>query len=100
MTSNLASLLFGDASVEEVGEAFDSNDKVIAWINANPPDLPEHQNNCTACGGYIHVYDTHWVILGDGALIHYSGKHGKGCLEWWQRKRREECSLRSVVVVI
>jgi hypothetical protein len=91
MTSNLASLLFGDASVEEVGEAFDNDDKVTAWINANPPDVPEHQNNCAACGGYIPVHETGWVILGDGALIHYSGNHGMECWEQWQRKRREEC---------
>ena len=90
MTSNLASLLFGDASVEEVGEAFNNNDKVTAWINANPPDLPEHQNNCAACGEHIPVYDTGWVCLGDGALIHYSGKHGQVCWKRWHRMRRGE----------
>jgi hypothetical protein len=64
--------------------------KVIAWINSNPPDLPEHQNNCAACGGYIPVHDTGWVILGDGALIHYSGKHGQVCWKRWHRTRRSE----------
>ncbi len=63
--------------------------KIIAWINANPPDLPEHQNDCAACGEYIHVYDTGWVCLGDGALIHYSGKHGKTCFDSWHQTRRD-----------
>ena len=84
MTGNLASLLFGDATVEEVEQASDGDNKVIAWINANPPDLPKHQNNCAACGKHIPVHDTDWVILGDGALIHYSGKHGKTCVDQWQ----------------
>tara|TARA_B110000046_G_scaffold161704_1_gene175554 strand:+ start:649 stop:831 length:183 start_codon:yes stop_codon:yes gene_type:complete len=50
--------------------------------------LPKVQNNCAACGDFIPVYD--WVILGDGALIHYSGKHGKTCWDAWMSKRRKE----------
>ena len=88
MTSNLASLLFGVPGVEakstDADNGGDTECKVVAWINSNRPDLPEHQNNCAACGEYIQVYDTHWVILGDGALIHYSGKHGKTCVDQWQ----------------
>ena len=63
--------------------------KVIAWLNANPPDFPAAQNNCAACGEFIPVYDTGWFYLGDGALIHYSGKYGLGCWEVWKSKRRE-----------
>lgn len=63
---------------------------VIAWINSHPPDLPETQNHCAACGEFIEVYDIHWVCLGDGALIHYSGKYGKVCWGRWQKMRRDE----------
>jgi hypothetical protein len=63
---------------------------IPGWINANPPELPEHQNSCAACGVYIPVYDTGWVILGDGALIHYGDKHGTDCWERWRQKRRDE----------
>lgn len=63
--------------------------KIIAWINSNPPSLPEVQNDCAACDEFILAYDTCWVILGDGALIHYSGKHGLGCWEAWKSKKRE-----------
>jgi hypothetical protein len=40
MTGNLASLLFGDATVEEVEQASDGDNKVIAWIN--PGVIPQH----------------------------------------------------------
>jgi hypothetical protein len=63
---------------------------VIAWINANPPDLPMHQNHCAACGEYIPVYDTGWVYLGDGALIHHGGERGRDCFDRWQDMRRDE----------
>ncbi|MDA1029712.1 MAG: hypothetical protein O3B41_11770 [Bacteroidetes bacterium] len=78
-----------DSQVEETEEG-----KIVAWINANPPDLPDAQNHCAACGEFIPVYDTGWVILGDGALIHYSGKHGKTCWDAWRRKRREEAESK------
>jgi hypothetical protein len=66
---------------------------IIAWINNHPPDLPLSQNHCAACGEYIEVYDTHWVHLGDGALIHYSGKYGKDCWERWQEIRRNNAKI-------
>ena len=90
MASNLAALLFGDAKEEKwLDQSSSYEDQIVAWINSNPPNLPEPQNNCAACGEFIPVYDTGWVILGDGALIHYSGKHGKTCWEAWKTKRRE-----------
>ena len=97
MATNLAILLFGDATaaadnIRSGGIADEKQDKensIIAWINANPPDLPEAQNNCAACGEFIPVYDTSWVFLGDGALIHYSGKYGLGCWEVWKSIKRE-----------
>lgn len=93
MTQDLASLLFGEHGEEvvpaKVVRADDTETEIIAWINANPPDMPEHQNNCAACGEYIPVYDTGWVCLGDGALIHYGGKHGKKCFKNWHQMRRE-----------
>jgi hypothetical protein len=96
MSSNLASLLFGDAAVEGVGQSPDGDNKVITWINANPPDLPKHQNNCAACDAYIPVYDTGWVILGDGALIHYSGQHGKTCWDRWHQMRHDEAAYKTM----
>jgi len=57
--------------------------KVIAWINAHPPDLPLHQNNCAVCGEFIPVDETGWIILGDGALIH------RKCWDRWHRLQRE-----------
>jgi hypothetical protein len=123
MTTDLAKLLFGgsanksegaptgtdDATPSPVGAwhsdgeataltvqtvAADTSEKaVIASINSNPPNLPNDQNHCAACGEFIQVYDTGWVILADGALIHYSGKHGMECWEQWQRERRKGCSL-------
>ena len=63
---------------------------VIAWINSNPPDLPDPQNNCAACGLPILVIDAGWVYLADGAMIHYSGKHEKICWERWLKMRRSE----------
>lgn len=77
--------IVADSQAEETEEG-----KIVAWINANPPDLPDAQNHCAACGEFIPVYDTGWVVLGDGALIHYSGKHGKTCWDAWSRKRRNE----------
>ncbi|MZR29659.1 hypothetical protein [Sneathiella litorea] len=69
--------------------------KIIAWINSHPPGLPIVQNNCAECGEFTPVYDTGWVILGDGALIHYSGKHGKKCWKAWRRKRSNEAMSQS-----
>jgi len=71
-----------------IGGSVEAN--VIAWINSNPPDLPEAQNHCAACGEFIEVYDVHWVCLSDGALIHYSGKYGKVCWGRWQKMRRDD----------
>jgi hypothetical protein len=67
-----------------------SEPRIIAWINSNPPDLPDVQNNCAACGEFIPVYDTGWVILGDRSLIHYSGKYGLKCWKAWKAKRRTD----------
>ena len=74
--------------------------KIVAWINANPPNLPDAQNHCAACGEFIPVYDTGWVILGDGALIHYSGKHGKTCWDAWMSKRRKEAETNLGVTTL
>ena len=101
MTSNLASLLFGVPGVEakstDADNGGDTECKVVAWINANPPDLPKHQNNCAACGKHIPVHDTDWVILGDGALIHYSGQHGRSCWDRWHQMRREEAAYKTLM---
>jgi hypothetical protein len=72
------------------GLAINGDIKTIAWINANPPDLPMHQNHCAACGEYIPVYDTGWVYLGDGALVHHGGERGRECFDRWQVLRRAE----------
>lgn len=116
MTTDLAKLLFGGSDDKQEGTPAGADDvspspvdawhsdaaptvqtvtadisekKVVAWINSHPPDLPIDQNNCAACGEYIHVYDTGWVCLGDGALIHYSDKHGKTCFDSWHQTRRD-----------
>ena len=68
---------------------FDPKMKIVAWINSNPPELPEIQNHCAACGAFIPVYDTGWIYLADGALIHYSGEHGLTCWEEWKKMRSE-----------
>jgi len=96
MTNDLASLLFGDAAVEGVEQTSDGDNNIIAWFNANPPDLPKHQNSCAACGKHIPVHDTDWVILGDGALVHYSGKHGQVCWKHWQQIRNDEAKLATM----
>lgn len=97
MTRDMASLLFGeseeDLSLVNSVSVGDKETSVIAWINSNPPCLPDHQNNCAACGIYIEVYDTGRVYLGDGALIHYGGKNGKVCWELWQQMRRDEAKI-------
>jgi hypothetical protein len=108
MTSDLASLLFGgvcdateNPSVKNVADvAADPDDLIIAWKLANLPDLPDAQNNCAACGIFIPVYDTGWVILGDKALIHYSGKHGKTCWDAWMSKRRKEAETNLGVTTL
>ena len=95
MNNNLAALLFGECSIAakavpvvDAGSSSPEN-RIIAWINSNPPDLPDPQNDCAACGEFIPIYDSGWVYLADGALIHYSGKHGTKCLAAWQKKRRD-----------
>lgn len=106
MATNLATLLFGDASDAvvvdgndiSVGDVQNAEDCVVAWINANPPVLPEVQNHCAACGEFIPVHESGWVFLGDGALIHYSGKHGLGCWEVWKEKRRDAAMAEMVHV--
>ena len=96
--TNLASLLFGDGCLEAkpVADGYIATEPyentVIAWINSHPPDLPLSQNHCAACGEYIEVYNTLWVYLGDGALIHYSGKYDKVCWEKWQKIRRDNAN--------
>lgn len=60
--------------------------RVSAWINTNPPAQPD-PDTCAACGAAL---DKHFVILGDGAAIHYSGSHGLRCWERYQRQRRHE----------
>ena len=59
---------------------------VAAWINAHPPTQPD-PDTCAACGKTL---DGHFVVLGDGAAIHYSGPHGLTCWERYQRQRRHE----------
>jgi len=74
-------------------ELSDNSDaKVVAWINSHPPDLPDAQNHCAACGEYIEVYDVHWIYLADGALIHYSGKYDNKCWKRWQEIRRDNAN--------
>jgi hypothetical protein len=93
MIRNLAALILGepeDRTGDEPRPVAVSDHTVIAWINANPPDLPMHQNHCAACGEYIPVYDTGWVYLGDGALVHHGGERGRECLDRWQVLRRAE----------
>ncbi len=79
-------------TIETVVAADTSEKKVIAWINSHPPDLPNDQNHCAACGEFIQVYDIGWVILGDGALVHHGGKHGDACHKKWARMRRDEAN--------
>lgn len=81
-----ASIMEEEASEERLVQ---TEAGVVAWINANPPELPEVQNHCAACGESILFNDTGWVCLADGALIHYSGSHGLTCWEAWKKKRRE-----------
>jgi len=57
-----------------------------AWINTHPPgDLQD--GKCAACGNDLR---DQFVILGDGASVHYSGTHGERCYRRWQRVRRYE----------
>jgi hypothetical protein len=72
----------------------DLETKILVWINNNPPNLPIVQKNCVECGEFIPVYDTGWVILCDGALTHYSGKHGDKCWKAWSQKRRNEAKAQ------
>jgi hypothetical protein len=67
--------------------------EIIAWINHHPPDIPATQSRCAACDELISANDNGWVYLGDGALIHYSGKHGKDCWRRWSQKRRDVAKL-------
>jgi hypothetical protein len=93
MIRDLAALILGepeDRNGDQPRPVAVSDHTVIAWINANPPDLPIHQNQCAACGEFIQVYDPGWVNLGDGALIHHGGERGQDCFDRWQNIRREE----------
>lgn len=101
MTRDLAELLFGeDSAAEETATVADFDDdsfptddavdNVVAWINSNPPSLPDAQNHCAACGKFIEVYNTDWVYLADEALIHHGGKLGRACFDRWRQLRREE----------
>lgn len=95
MTRNLAALIFGDQRttpppVERDQGGMQEESKVVAWINRHPPDLPDVQNYCAACGEFIPVYDTNWVHLADGAFIHHGGKHGRSCFNRWRQMRREK----------
>ena len=65
---------------------------IIAWINSHPPDLPDAQNHCAACGEFIEVYDVYWIYLADGALIHYSGKYDNKCWKRWQKIRLDNAN--------
>jgi hypothetical protein len=93
--TNLATLLFGDVAKranDGCGVSEPDERTVVAWINSHPPVPPKDKNHCAACGEYIEVYNTNWVYLGDGALIHYSGKYGKVCWDQWQEMRRDEAN--------
>ncbi len=70
------------AGVAAIPTEMRETQSVAAWINTHPPELPEHQNNCAACGEFIPVYDVGWVILGDGALVHIK------CRDRWSEMRR------------
>jgi hypothetical protein len=83
LSDNLQEASRGRATLE-----CDRRSSIVAWINSNPPNLPESQNNCAACGELIPVYETGWVYLGDGALIHHGGETGDACWKRWQRMRR------------
>jgi len=54
-------------------------------IDSRPPKLPSVQNHCAGCGEFIPVYDTNWVHLADGTLIHHGGPHGDKCKQDLER---------------
>jgi hypothetical protein len=54
-------------------------------IDMRPAKLPSVQNHCAGCGKYIPVYDTNWIHLADGALIHNGGPHGDKCKQGLER---------------
>jgi hypothetical protein len=54
-------------------------------IDSHPAKLPSVQNHCAGCGEFIPVYDTNWVHLADGTLIHNGGPHGDKCKQDLQR---------------
>ena len=59
---------------------------VAAWINTHPPTQRDSET-CAACGAALGA---HFVVLGDGAAVHYSGPHGLRCWERYQHQRRRE----------
>ena len=42
---------------------------------------------CAACGDNL---DHQFVVLGDGASVHYGGPHGDRCYRQWQRRQHNE----------
>ena len=59
---------------------------IARWLNGHPPRNldPDH---CAACDRPV---DDRLVILGDGAVIHYSGRHRDACYRTYQTMRRSE----------
>ena len=56
------------------------------WLNGHPPSNID-PDRCAACDGPV---DDRLVILGDGAVIHYSGPHRDACYRTYQTMRRSE----------
>ncbi len=59
---------------------------IARWLNGHPPRNID-PDRCAACGGPV---DDRLVILGDGAVIHYSGRHRDACYRAYQTRRRKE----------
>jgi hypothetical protein len=61
---------------------------LVEWCNRHPPEADP--NLCAGCGGAINTVGTDWRPLGDGATVHYGGRHGLQCFEAHGAKRRDE----------
>lgn len=69
------------------GRLADAYEAAIArWLNGHPPRNID-PDRCAACDGPV---DDRLVILGDGAVIHYSGRHRDACYRAYQTRRRKE----------
>jgi hypothetical protein len=54
-------------------------------VEGQPSAVSTAQNRCAGCGVFIPVYDTNWVHLADGTLVHHGGPHGDKCKQDLQR---------------